>query len=344
MVFRRGRSVGQSCKAALALCGLAIAWHAPGCQKEAQPAAEAKPNSAAVQSAENGGVSLSVRSNRSQVRIAEPVELTIEATAPPDVELQWPEAETHFEGFHVRRSGTVETASSGEQEVTWRQTLELESFTSGRRDLPGVSVAFPGGEVSTAPIPLEVVSAVEGEVDPTAFDDIAGPVSLARPPDRRWIYWTVGGVVAALLAGLGVWWFVRSRRRRAAIPPPPPPPHQWALDSLERLLAERLIEAGQVQEFFYRLSGIVRTYIELRFGLHAPEQTTAEFLNELQQGNELRFGHKDLLGDFLTSCDLVKYALHRPEGSHIDASIDAARRFIQETTASTAPEPVEGAV
>jgi hypothetical protein len=115
-----------------------------------------------------------------------------------------------------------------------------------------------------------------------------------------------------------------------------PPPHIWALGQLDDLLAAKLIERGMVHEFYYRLSGIVRTYIELRFGLMAPERTTEEFLVEAERSDALGWGHKDLLGEFLGACDLVKYARHEPRGAEIDASTQAARRFISETRPASA--------
>ena len=47
---------------------------------------------------------------------------------------------------------------------------------------------------------------------------------------------------------------------------------------LPALVTEDLIARGLIQEFHYRTSGIVRGYIERRFGVSAPEMTTEEFL------------------------------------------------------------------
>ena len=56
------------------------------------------------------------------------------------------------------------------------------------------------------------------------------------------------------------------------------PAHEQAYRELERLLARELIEKGQVKEFYAGVSGVLRRYIENRFGLKAPERTTEEFL------------------------------------------------------------------
>ncbi|MFQ5490188.1 MAG: hypothetical protein ACE5GE_05645, partial [Phycisphaerae bacterium] len=275
-------------------------------------------------------VAVTVSVDRQRVRVAEPLALTLEVQAPLQVEVQWPDtARVLSEGFLVDDEGPVET-QEGPQGRTWRQRLVIESNRSGQRQVPALTFKYGDKEIATAELPVEVISAIEadGSVDPTQFADIEGPVAVPRPTN----YWALGCVAGAVLAVAGLGWYLLARRSaRAAEVVPPPPPHVWALGQLDALLVEQLVQRGQVQTFFYRLSDIVRTYIELRFGLMAPEQTTDEFLADVQRSDALRFGHKDMLRAFLTACDLVKFARHEPAGAEIDGSIDAARRFIRET-------------
>jgi hypothetical protein len=76
---------------------------------------------------------------------------------------------------------------------------------------------------------------------------------------------------------------------------------------------------------------VVRTYLEERFELHAPDRTTEEFLAELRSGSTLRPDHKALLEEFLSRCDLVKFARFEPTQDELRALLDAALRFIDET-------------
>jgi hypothetical protein len=126
------------------------------------------------------------------------------------------------------------------------------------------------------------------------------------------------------------------------------PAHVWARLQLDELLADDLIERGQVQEFYYRISGIVRGYIERRFHVSAPEMTTEEFL--AAAGTDRRFEPEQTqsLHEFLTQCDLVKYARHAPASHEAREAIRAAEDFIQRTRereepAATATPPTGGA-
>ncbi|MHC4235136.1 MAG: hypothetical protein ACYSUQ_08475 [Planctomycetota bacterium] len=318
---------------------VALCLSLTSCDRDVPPA-EATDNAPTppTETATSGEVTLTVTTDRGQARVAEVVRLTLEATAPADVEVELPEVARQLEDFAVRDHGPVEMQTEDQTQV-WRQWWDIDSNLSGERAVPALTAKFADGEVTTAPLKIEVISAIEGEFDPTKFADIQGPVAVPKP--RSWVAAYVAAAATLLLAAL-VWWMLRRRSARLAVAAAPPPPHVWALQQLEALLAEKLIEAGRVQEFYFRISDLVRTYIELRFGLMAPERTTEEFLIEVRRSDVLRFGHKDLLGEFLTACDLVKFARHEPQGAEVGASIDAARSFIEQT-APAAPSPMREA-
>ncbi len=93
---------------------------------------------------------------------------------------------------------------------------------------------------------------------------------------------------------------------------------------------------GEVKLFHLKISDILRHYIENRFGFKAPERTTEEFLTELSMArpekNSLLGSHKTLLADFLTHCDLVKFAKHEPTITESEKTVAICREFIEKTT------------
>jgi hypothetical protein len=319
----------------LCLCGLLLG----SCNRSTPQARQADNELPALtETARNQEVTLTVSADRRQARVAETVRLTLEAQAPADLEIELPDVAGELEDFIVRDHGPMEVETVDRMRV-WRQWLDIDSNVSGERSIPELTVRFADGEVTSKALTVEIKSAVEGEIDPTQFADIEGPVAIPKP--RSWKTAWLAGPAALVLAGL-VWWMLRRRSHRQAVAAAPPP-HVWALAQLEALLGQKLIEQGRVHEFYFRLSHLVRTYIELRFGLMAPERTTEEFLIEAQGSNALRFGHQDLLSEFLTACDLVKFARHEPRGAEVDASIDAARSFIEQTAPRFSAPPQEAA-
>jgi hypothetical protein len=95
------------------------------------------------------------------------------------------------------------------------------------------------------------------------------------------------------------------------------------------------VEAGRQEEFYVRLSTIVRAYLEARFHLRAPEMTSEEFLQAAQRDPQLASPQRARLGQFLSEADLVKFARHQPAAADAERAQDAAREFVE----STAPAP-----
>ena len=93
---------------------------------------------------------------------------------------------------------------------------------------------------------------------------------------------------------------------------------------------------SQPRPFCILVSDIVRVYLEERFSFRAPERTTEEFLHELKATNLLLPDQKQSLGDFLSICDMVKFARYEPGQPELETLHGSAVRLIDETE----PEPV----
>lgn len=145
-----------------------------------------------------------------------------------------------------------------------------------------------------------------------------------------WVWVAVGvlAVVALCIVALLYW------RKKAQQPPiiPIVPPHVRARQKLEEALA--LI--SQPKPFCVLVSDTVRTYLEERFRFHAPEWTTEEFLYELQASDLLTPDQKTSLGEFLSVCDMVKFARYEPGDTELHALHQSAVRLIDETE----PQPI----
>ena len=152
--------------------------------------------------------------------------------------------------------------------------------------------------------------------------DIKGLVPL---PHGWWWLWVL--LAAAIVGALAFWLW---KRRRPTIAPETVAPlsaYEMAMRALQQLREEN----PAVEEFYTRLSDIVRRYLETEFGLRAPERTTEEFLYEMSRDSVLMPEHKQLLGAFLQEADLVKFARFRPGEEDKGRAFDAAEKFVRET-------------
>src|SRR5262249_11998711 len=109
------------------------------------------------------------------------------------------------------------------------------------------------------------------------------------------------------------------------------------------LLAENLPARGMFKDFYLRLTGIVRHFIEDTTGIRAPEQTTEEFLRDMRSREAFAPERSVRLAEFLEAADMVKYAAQQPQVGQIDESISRAREFVDMKSSTAAVSATAGA-
>ena len=156
--------------------------------------------------------------------------------------------------------------------------------------------------------------------------DIKPPVAI--PSGWTWLWWVLGALVIVLLL---LAWRQFLKHVTKASPTPLVPAHVRAKQKLEEAMA--LI--SQPKPFCILVSDTIRTYLEERFTFRAQERTTEEFLYELQGTDLLAGEQKEKLGEFLESCDLVKFAKYEPQEAELRGLHDSALRLVEETEPQT---------
>ena len=162
--------------------------------------------------------------------------------------------------------------------------------------------------------------------------------ALAREADIRppkpplvlpgsWAVWGLPVLVALLLALAWLAWRRYQRERRRPLLALFIPPYRRALERLRAALDQM----HDPHRFVVIISDTLRVYLEERFHLHAPERTTEEFLTEVRAGQLLTPLQQQLMADFLTRCDLVKFARYEPGEPELRELYDAAVRLVEET-------------
>jgi hypothetical protein len=236
-----------------------------------------------------------------------------------------------IENFTVVDLDRIDETESQSGVRTFGRRFTLESMRSGKLTIPPLYAYFhKDGQRTEAELvsePIEIEIAAIEDVDSLALKSVK---EIIRPeqiisPVWPWVAGIGGGF--AVLACV-VTWLVR--RERSAAPVRSVPAHEWAYDAMQDLIDSGLVEQGEYERFFVGLSAILREYMERRFGLHAPDRTTEEFLEEASQNPTLT-GHQRRLREFLTFADLVKFATYQPGESDVQRSFDSLKLFIEET-------------
>ena len=283
--------------------------------------------------AEKGPVKMFVRVSPREPRLSDLVEMDVRVEFQRDVEIK-PPAFGQAVGDFLVRDYTERPPEAGAGNVRHFH-YQLEPVHAGKHLIRSVSIEFvdkrPNSErrgepalIETDPLEVNVTSELaDGAPSLANLEPMLPPRSV---PQRFSIGWLVAAGIAVVLVILG---FVALRwRKRRPIEVRRQTPEEIAQAALALLLAENLPARGLIKEFYLRLTGIVRQYVEDTTGIRAPEQTTEEFLRDMRSRAVFPSDRSARLAEFLESADLIKYAGQQPEEGQVDQAIARAHEFV----------------
>lgn len=234
----------------------------------------------------------------------------------------------------------LDTISEDGRTIVMRVNYTIQSFDAGNYQLDSFPVLIGRKE------PFDTLFAAGGdilkvgtfEIDTTKDQPIDIKAIIEAPYSwaefSSWMadnWWIVAiSVVGLGLIGFGVWWYIR--RRKAKIEATETiPPHVQAITSLEALRNDKLWQNGRVKEYFSTLTDILRLYIERRYGVAAPEMTSAEIIATLKT---LNANDKKLIAqmrELLETADLAKFAKMKPSAEECETVYFDAYYYIEQT-------------
>lgn len=290
-----------------------------------------------LETIERGPALITLEVDRKEISIAERLNLTISITINEDYEIKLPGVGEKLEQFSIIDFQTTGPALIENNRVKTSRSYVLEPFLSGDYTIPPMVIKFWGKnepeteshEVETPEVIIRVTSLFPKDMAEAKLNEIKHPIPFPRSYNR-WLWAGLGMAIVLITA------FVFKRKKtEESNPEKILSAHELAYVELDNLFKEDLVNRGEVKLFYQRISWIIRCYIENRFDLHAPEQTTEEFLTGLEFAYDLPEQYQPHLKTFLQQCDLVKFAEHRPYAEDIQNTFDSCVAFIDGTAIQT---------
>jgi hypothetical protein len=296
---------------------------------------------AIVKTTENGPVKATVTVWPPKPTLGDPIYLRLDVDAPAGVSINAPfqEAGDQRMGRFQVTGFSRDTQHKPDGGLHERQTYSLQPPTSGKHRVPPLRLEMvdtrPGTGSETGKTQEILTEEVPVDVAPVKAETIAAELrpapgkldeNVGGPP---WMWILLGGSLLAMLGagGMLAWRMVGSKRRiaeqRSA--------YEDAIAALRTLEKRGAPGAEDADAWFVELSSIVRSYLERRYEIRAPELTTEEFLVATSRSPDLTSAHKAQLSAFLEGCDRVKFAGYRPDSTESLATLEAARAFVEET-------------
>jgi hypothetical protein len=279
------------------------------------------------------------------IRIGEQARFSITLDQPAGMHVSLPEfTDTLTADLEILRAGPVDTVRIDRQSLRITRWWSITSFNPGFHQPSPIAFAFilDGDErtLHARPPALRVLS--------PEIDDEAGIYDIKAPfvvplRFRDLLPWIMLVAVLILLAWLG---YSRLRKRKIVSDLPVfrpaervEPAHVIALKEFKKLKSESLWQNGMVKEYYTRLTGIIRKYIERRFGITAMERTSREIISELKGRGTLskKFSHCSSSVFQLPTWSSLPKA--KPGEEYHEISLNTGFRFVKETCG---PDPQAG--
>lgn len=216
--------------------------------------------------------------------------------------------------------------------------LTLTSFDGNLYYLPPFKVKVNGKMVESKSLALKVV---EVEVDTTKLDKFFGPKDVQDNP-FLWSDWSLSfwlSVLMLVLLAVAYYLYLRLRDNRPIIARIKIVkrllPHQKAMKEIEQIKADKMVSSENQKEYYTKLTGTLRKYIEERYGFSAMEMTSSEIIERLTASDDQQ--SLDELRRLFMTADLVKFAKYSTLINENDANLVNAIDFINQTKQENQP-------
>ena len=227
--------------------------------------------------------------------------------------------------LRVRQPGSKERA----RRYNLRGSVVIAPFEEGTYRLPDIRVlrdkdtlVFEGLDLDVKTMPVDTAT--------YQLHDIKGQMRypLTAKEIFPWLlaFWGVAGLVV-----LAVCLMLVRKRRADGQSVVRDPAYIVALRELDKWRGDKFWAADKQKAYYSGITDALKTYIEDRFGVDAPEMTTAELFTALKGAEDLPAELREELRGVFECADFVKFAKHVASDEENARALPTAVRFVTST-------------
>ena len=272
------------------------------------------------------------------ILIGDQIKLRIELERQNDVRVKFPVwKDTLTRNIEIIEVYPVDSSRTASGLVRMQQDILVTSFDSGFHVLPPIRFPFVADgiddTIATRPAFLYVLTLPLDSAQRIADIKPIYKLPLGWVDIYPWLLRFGLVLLVAVIIAFAIYAFIRRRNNKPIFfaPKPVEPPHITALRELDRLRGEKLWQNNRTKEYYTRLSDVVRTYIEGRFGVAAMEMTSDEILAGLRNTGFEDNNLVDRLRKLFSLSDLVKFAKAEPFPDENETSMLDGYLFVNNT-------------
>ncbi len=275
---------------------------------------------------------LSHEFNPDDITVGDPVQLRLQIEADEKLHIYLdPIDRSDHEHLEVDKPQVQRIESEGTPagKARYEVTYPLRAFAIGTHTLPSITIKYTGADGNNGSIQTPAYLFEVRSVKPpgaTEMKEIKGP--LPAPPN--WSLYILVLLLVIVVIGAIIFVYLRKRVKSIDLPSevvPQRQPHEIAYEQLNRIEGMNWVAQGEMKVYHTEISHVIRQYIAARYHIPALELTTQELLDRLQPENI----PKDVVRQFFTNCDLVKFARYSPTKPEAHEQMAEARQIVDET-------------
>ncbi len=286
---------------------------------------------------EKGPVQITVSVDTDEISLAGMTEYTLEVKCEKGYTAELPAFNDRiFGGLIVKDKFSSPKIYPDTMTTIISERYTLEPIVSGNFTIAPMLINFTEDNdtrvysLESKPIEIKVSSLLDTAGQIPAFRDSLEPLSLKRNYKKLFRNIGIAAIIIIIAAGI-ILFYLKKKKKIVFTFKPKKSADEIAYEQLRELVELQLIEKGEYKEFYYRISFIFRLYLENRFSLKAPEQTTEEFIIDIYNRTLFEKDTQNILKEFMEFSDLVKYEKYKPEKTDIQKSFYIVKNFIEKT-------------
>ena len=143
----------------------------------------------------------------------------------------------------------------------------------------------------------------------------------------------ITSIMLLFLASAIIYFLIRKKKKTGNIldEPPPTDPYEDALQNIEKLQSQR--PSLSPKPYVFRLSEILRIYVERVFQVPAMELTGEEFMKEIASHAFFTNRYDKILQEFIDQGDQIKYSKETADDGEMKQLLHTALHFVKDTHA-----------
>ncbi len=278
---------------------------------------------------------VSIKADTTQIRIGEQIKLSVQAKADTLSFVDFPEL-SELGQMEVVTSTPVDTLQQKPFRFL-RKDYFITQWDSGQYVVPPIAIRINDSIFHTDSLTVQVKPVVVDTTKQGLFG-LKPLVNVAGKPVNEVSSGFNYAWLLLLLPLLAILYYLYKRRQQKLAEQKSLTPYQIASQALQKLWHQKLWLQNQVDEHYFKLTEILKNYIENNLGLSAKEKISSQIIQDLQKyrfenGTYIDPELLKRLQQMFSRADLAKFAKLTPDPATIDLDFNIVKDFITTTNA-----------